>query len=92
MIDFGPMHDQLFDAFGQAVTVDGTEVQGVVHHDMEVITDAGMGDRRTMLDLRPADAQGLRAGAPVQVQGDPRTYRLDQQVSHDGHVIRWMLR
>lgn len=90
MIDFGPMHDQLFEAFAQPVIVEGVELQAVVTRDAEVVFESGITDRRTMLDVRHADREHLRKGALVSV--DSATYTIDQVPSDDGYVVKAVLR
>lgn len=90
MIDFGPMHAQLFEAFAQPVTVDGVELQAVVTRDAEVMFEGGITDRRTMLDVRHQDRAHVRRGAVVSFEG--ATYTVDQIPSDDGHVVKVVLR
>lgn len=90
MIDFGVMNDPLFEVFAQPITVDGVELQAVVTRDAEVAFEAGITDRRTMLDVRHQDRAHLRRGAVVTFDGE--THTIDQIPSDDGHVVKVVLR
>lgn len=93
MIDFGPMHDQLLDAFGEDATylpADGDPVpmKAVPSYDTPMEDDGGMYVRRTTVQFASGQITP-RAGDRITLPAG--TWFVDHPESDDGHLTTVVL-
>ncbi|WP_018935655.1 MULTISPECIES: hypothetical protein [unclassified Thioalkalivibrio] len=93
MIEFGPMHDAMANAFGEDATYlpadgDPVSMKAVPHFDAPAEEEGGVYVRRTTVDFRSGQVKP-RSGDRITLSTG--TWYVDRQESDDGYITTVVL-